>query len=157
MGFLLAILPMVLMILMAVTITKTVLYRKMPKENGKHCLKERKELKCLYICDGIILFVFLLLIIPIGNIEEQRISGEVAWLCLIAHMILPFISVAAFIIGILGSVIGSVMYCKKGKKIPEKCAKIKRINLWFYVMTGTMAVIAIVQFIVLKVLLSTFH
>ncbi len=157
MGFLLAILPMALMILMAVTITKTVLYRKMPKEIENNCWKERKELKGLYICDGIILFVFLLLIIPIGNIEEQRIIGEVAWLCLIAHMILPFISVAAFIIGILGSVIGSVMYCKKGKKIPEKCAKIKRINLWFYVMTGTMAMIAIVQFIVLKVLLSTFH
>ncbi|MBE5886395.1 MAG: hypothetical protein E7284_08355 [Lachnospiraceae bacterium] len=157
MGFLLAILPMALMILMAVTITKTVLYRKMPKEIENNCWKERKELKGLYICDGIILFVLLLLIIPIGNIEEQRISGEVAWLCLIAHMILPFISVAAFIIGIIGSVIGSVMYCKKDKKIPEKCAKIKRINLWFYVMTGTMAVIAIVQFIVLKVLLSTFH
>lgn len=157
MGFLLAILPMVLMILVAVTITKTVLYRKMSKENEKHCLKERKELKGLYICDGIILFVLLLLIIPLGNIEEQRIIGEVAWLFLIAHMILPFISAGTFIIGILGSVIGSVMYYIKRKKIPEKCAKIKRINLWFYVMTGTMAVIAIVQFIVLKILLSTFH
>ncbi len=157
MGFLLAILPMVLMILVAVTITKTVLYRKMPKENEKHRFKERKELKCLYICDGIILFILLLLIIPVGNIEEQRMMGEVAWLFLIAHMILPFISAGTFIIGILGSIIGSVMYCKKGNKIPEKSAKIRRINLWFYVMTGTMAVIAIAQFIVLKILLSSFH
>ncbi len=156
MGFILAILPMVLMILIAVTITKSVLYRKIPKEIENNCWKERKELKGLYICDGIILFVLLLLIIPLGNIEEQRMIGEVAGLFLIAHMILPFISAGTFIIGILGSVIGSVMYYIKRKKIPEKCAKIKRINLWLYVMTGTMAVITIVQFIVLKVVLSSF-
>ena len=157
MGFFLAILPMVLMILVAVTITKTVLYRKMPKENVKRYFKERKELKCLYIWDVIILSLLLLFVLAIGTIEEQRVIGEIAWFFLIAHMILPFISAGACFIGIVGSIIRSVMYAKKGKEIPAKGDKIKEINLWFYVMTGTMAVIAISQFIVLKILLSTFR